>query len=181
VALKFWTAPIVIEFVYGIAAYHVWRSGVLARLPVLAAVLIAIVAWLLMAAWRADETTRHWQYGVPATVVFLSVLSLERRWSVPALWLLIGNASYSLYLTHAYVIQALQKKVVVLDAFTPTKVVLMLLVVAVCCAIAVACFRLVERPSNVWLRRHLLRRSRAPTIESLAPEPAATGGQVNRA
>ena len=30
---------------------------------------------------------------------------------MPALWLLIGNASYSLYLTHAYVIQALQKKV----------------------------------------------------------------------
>src|SRR5688572_15744145 len=58
VALKFWTAPIVLDFVYGIAAYHVWRSGALARLPVLAAVLLAIGAWLLMAAWRADETTR---------------------------------------------------------------------------------------------------------------------------
>ena len=169
VALKFWTAPIVIEFAYGIAAYHVWRSGVLSRLPTLAAVLLAIGAWLLMAAWRADETTRHWQYGLPATVVFLAVLSLERRWSVPALWLLIGNASYSLYLTHAYVIQALQKKVVLLDSFTPAKVTLMLLVVALCCALAVACFKLIERPSNLWLRRHFLRRARSTApIDSLS-------------
>jgi exopolysaccharide production protein ExoZ len=157
VALKFWTAPIIIEFVYGIAAYHVWRSGVLARLPALAAVLIAIGAWLLMAGWRADETTRAWQYGLPATAVFLATLSLERRWHVPALWLLIGNASYSLYLTHAYVIQALQKKVMPLDTFAPTKVALMVVTVALCCAFAVACFRLIERPSNLWLRRGLLR------------------------
>jgi peptidoglycan/LPS O-acetylase OafA/YrhL len=77
---------------------------------------------------------------------------------------LIGNASYSLYLTHAYVIQALQKKVMPLDAFTPAQVALMLLAVALCCALAVACFLLVERPSNLWLRRRLLRRSRAAAL-----------------
>jgi hypothetical protein len=43
-----------------------------------------------------------------------------------------------------------------LDTFTPTKVSLMVVAVLNCCAVAVAFFRLVERPSNVWLRRHLL-------------------------
>jgi exopolysaccharide production protein ExoZ len=156
VPLRFWTAPIIIEFVFGIAAYHVWRSGVLARLPAWTAVLIAVCAWLLMASLRADDTMRPWLWGLPATVVFLATLSLERRWAVPALWLLIGNASYSLYLTHAYVIQALQKKVMPLDTFAPAKVALMLVAVALCCALAVACFRLIERPSNLWLRRGLL-------------------------
>jgi exopolysaccharide production protein ExoZ len=160
VALSFWTAPIVIEFVFGIAAYHVWRSGVLARLPALAAVGIAVGAWLLMASLRSVDTMRPWLWGLPAMVLFLATLSLERRWHVPALWLLIGNASYSLYLTHAYVIQALQKKLTPLDSFAPVKVALMLLAVLVCCALAVACFKLIERPSNLWLRRHLLRRAR---------------------
>jgi peptidoglycan/LPS O-acetylase OafA/YrhL len=167
VPLRFWTAPIVIEFVFGIAAYHVWRSGVLARLPALAAVALAVGAWLLMASLRADDTMRPWLWGLPATMVFLATLSLERRWQVPALWLLIGNASYSLYLTHAYVIQALQKKVTPLDGFAPTKVALMALAVLLCCALAVACFKLVERPSNLWLRRRFLRRARAATVEGL--------------
>jgi peptidoglycan/LPS O-acetylase OafA/YrhL len=162
VALSFWTAPIVIEFVFGIAVYHVWRSGVPARLPTLAAIALALGAWLLMAALQADDTTRPWLWGLPACVLLLATLSLERRWKVPALWLLIGNASYSLYLTHAYVIQALQKKVMPLDAFTPTKVALMVLAVVLCCALAAACFRWIERPSNLKLRRHFLRRPRAP-------------------
>jgi len=168
VPLRFWTAPIVIEFVFGITAYHVWRSGVLARLPALAAVLIALGAWLTMAAVRSDDEMRPLLWGLPAMVLFLATLSLERRWHVPALWLLIGNASYSLYLTHAYVIQALQKKVMPLDSFAPTKVALMLLAVVVCCALAAATFWLIERPSNLWLRRRFLRRRRAPPIDGLS-------------
>jgi exopolysaccharide production protein ExoZ len=169
VPLGFWTAPIVIEFVFGIAAYHVWRSGVLTRLPALAAAGIAVGAWLLMASLRADDTMRPWLWGLPAMVLFLATLSLERRWHVPALWLLIGNASYSLYLTHAYVIQALQKKLMPLDSFAPVKVALMLLAVVVCCALAVACFRLIERPSNLWLRRHVLRRARREQPVRVSP------------
>jgi peptidoglycan/LPS O-acetylase OafA/YrhL len=176
VPLRFWTAPIVIEFVFGIAAYHVWRSGVLARLPALAAAAVAIGAWLLMASLRADDTMRPWLWGLPATVIFLATLSLERRWHVPALWLLIGNASYSLYLTHAYVIQALQKKVTPLDSFAPTKEALMALAVLVCCALAVACFRLVERPSNLWLRRRFLRGTR-----DAAPSDRLSAGRRGRA
>jgi exopolysaccharide production protein ExoZ len=170
VPLAFWTAPIIIEFVFGIAAYHVWRSGVLARLPALAAVLIAAGAWLLMASLRTDDMTRPWLWGLPAMVLFLATLSLERRWHVPALWLLIGNASYSLYLTHAYVVQALQKMLMPLDSFEPAQVALMVFAVALCCALAVACFKLIERPSNIWLRQRFLRRGRrtAP-IDGLAP------------
>ncbi len=168
VMLEFWTAPIVIEFVFGIAAYHVWRAGLLQRLPAAAAVAIAIAAWLLMASLRSSDAMRPLLWGLPAVVLFLATLSLARRWHVPALWLLIGNASYSLYLTHAYVIQALQKQVIQLDAFGPTQVALMLLAVALCCALAVACFLLIERPSNLWLRRRLLRRSRASALGALS-------------
>jgi peptidoglycan/LPS O-acetylase OafA/YrhL len=121
------------------------------------AVLLAVAALLLMAGLKASDDLRPWLWGLPALVVFLAILSLEGRWRVPALWLLIGNASYSLYLTHAYVLQAIQKKLMPLDAFTPTKVLWMVIGVAAACALAVACFKLIERPSNLRLRRRLLR------------------------
>jgi len=41
------------------------------------------------------------------------------------------------------------------------------LAVALCCAFAVACFKLIERPSNLWLRRRFLRRRRAAPIDGL--------------
>ena len=162
VPLRFWTAPIVIEFVFGIAAYRIWRRGLLARLHPALAVLLAVSALaVLILTHPSDDNLRPWQWGPPALIMFLATLSLEGRWRVPALWLLIGNASYSLYLTHPYVIQAFQKKVMPLDAFTPTKVALMVAAGLICCAIAVTFFKLVERPSNLWLRRKLLPARRA--------------------
>lgn len=168
VPLRFWTEPIVIEFVFGMLAYSIWRRGWLALLNPVVALLLAIGAFVLLVLIHPDgENQRVWTWGPLALVVFLATLSLENRWRVPTLWLLIGNASYSLYLTHQYIIAAFQKKLGMLDAFTPTKVLLMVAAMVVCCAVAVAFFKLVERPSNLWLRRHLLRR-RTPTHAGLA-------------
>jgi len=168
VPLRFWTAPIVIEFVFGILAYGIWRRGLLAHLHPAIAVLLAMSSMaVLVLVQPTGINARPWQWGPPALIMFLAMLSLEGRWRVPALWLLIGNASYSLYLTHPYVIQAFQKKVMPLDAFTPTKVSLMVAAAVICCTIAVGFFKLVERPSNLWLRRRLLRR-RAPAPDASA-------------
>jgi peptidoglycan/LPS O-acetylase OafA/YrhL len=173
VPLRFWTEPILIEFVFGIGAYRIWRSGALARLHPVAAVVLAAAALVLMASLKPGDVLRPWLWGLPALVVFLAALSLEPRWRVPALWLLIGNASYSLYLTHAYVLQAIQKKLMLLDAFTPLKVSVMVLGVAIACALAIACFKLIERPGNVWLRRRLLRRrATAPQALDRGVNPA---------
>jgi exopolysaccharide production protein ExoZ len=157
VPLRFWTEAIVIEFVFGIIAYGIWRRGLLAHLPPVVAVFLAFSGLAAMMMLDPDAASRPWQWGLPALLVFLATLSLEGRWRVPALWLLTGNASYSLYLTQAYVLQAIQKAVMPLDAFTPAKVTLMVLAALACCAVAVVIFKLVERPSNLWLRRRLLR------------------------
>jgi exopolysaccharide production protein ExoZ len=168
VPLGFWTEPIVIEFVFGMLAYSIWRRGWLALLNPVIALLLAIGAFVLLVLIHPNgDNMRVWTWGPLALVVFLATLSLENRWRVPALWLLIGNASYSLYLTHQYIINGFQKKLMMLDDFTPTKVALMVVVGLICCAVAVACFKLVERPSNQWLRRRLLR-PRKPARAGLA-------------
>ncbi|HET7525438.1 MAG TPA: acyltransferase family protein, partial [Burkholderiaceae bacterium] len=168
VPLRFWTAPILVEFVYGIVAYGLWQRGAFARWHPAIAVALALGGLLSMLLVHPDDSHRAWQWGLPAFIVFVAMLSLEGRWRVPWLWLLIGNASYSLYLTQAYVLQAIQKKVMPLDAFTATQVLMMAAATVVCCAVAVLFFKLIERPSNLWLRRRLLS-PRAAAVQRRAP------------
>ena len=162
VPLQFWTGPVVIEFAFGIVAYRIWRSGALQRLDPTLAVTLALAAWVVMAPLDLEplSETRPWLWGLPAMLAFLATLSLEGRWRVPAWWLLLGNASYSLYLTHAYILQAIQKKLVPMDAFSAPKALSMIVSVVLCCAVAVACFNWLERPSTLWLRARLLRTRR---------------------
>jgi len=44
-------------------------------------------------------------------------------------------------------------------------VALMIAVGILCCSVAIAFFKLVERPSNLWLRRKLLRRRAAVPVQ----------------
>ena len=159
VPLTFWTGAVVIEFVFGIVAYRIWRSGALRRLHPALAVMLALTALAVMSPLDLDpfSDARPWLWGVPAWIAFLATLSLEGRWRVPAWWLLLGNASYSLYLTHAYILQAIQKKLVPMDVLSAPKLMCMAASVLLCCAVAVACFNFFERPSTLWLRRRLLR------------------------
>jgi peptidoglycan/LPS O-acetylase OafA/YrhL len=165
VPLTFWTGAVVIEFAFGIVAYRIWRSGALQRLHPALAVLLALAAWAVMAPQDIDtfSDARPWLWGLPALLAFLATLSLEGRWRVPAWWLLLGNASYSLYLTHAYILQAIQKKLVPMDAFSAPKLMCMAASVLLCCVVAIVGFRAIERPSTLWLRRHLLRARRHST------------------
>jgi exopolysaccharide production protein ExoZ len=156
--LTFWTGAVVLEFAFGIVAYRLWRSGALRRLHPALALLVILAALAVMAPQDVDPTSdaRPWLWGLPALLAFVATLSLEGRWRVPAWWLLLGNASYSLYLTHAYILQAIQKKLVPMDALSTPKVLCMAASVLLCCAVAVACFHCFERPATLWLRRRLL-------------------------
>src|SRR5262245_34357477 len=89
VPLRFWTGPIVIEFVFGIAAYGIWRRGLLAHLHPALALLLAVGSLaVLVLVHPHNDNLRPWLWGPPAMVMFLATLSLEGRWRWPALWLL---------------------------------------------------------------------------------------------
>jgi exopolysaccharide production protein ExoZ len=85
------------------------------------------------------------QYGVPATILIMSALLLEplaRRREIAGLKLL-GDASYSLYLTHLPVIFAVGR-VVDVSRLNP----LVFVAIEILCSLAVGLltYRLVEKP-----------------------------------
>ncbi|ALN72956.1 acyltransferase [Aureimonas sp. AU20] len=154
-ALRFWSDPIVLEFLLGIAIYLVVSRGF--RLPDALRWLVGGAGLLLFFAFpQIDFTWRFLQWGIPSGLMVLAAVSgrRETRSSV-AEW--AGNTSYAIYLSHFFVIRALlfglehlgiRAPAVWLVGF-PIGVVLGTLIAA-----SVLHYGF-ERPVLRWIRRHL--------------------------
>lgn len=106
---NFYTNPILIEFALGVGIYLVysrnpeWFAGRSAALGVAAAASFILLRTTPGVPWLIAS-------GLPAVLLvsaFVGVVPGPSRWL--ALLVLFGDASYSLYLSHPYVIQLLSK------------------------------------------------------------------------
>lgn len=156
-AFEFWSSPILLNFICGIFAWYVWQlarvrqRAVPAGLAGLAA-FACLVAFALGLGPRLGGTF-PWN-GALGVVLLLALLRLDGAVRWPAWLLLIGDASYSLYLLHPYVLELFNR---LLHPFGPDPVGIAVTLIAVLLAVGVAVisFRLLERPSNHALRRLL--------------------------
>jgi exopolysaccharide production protein ExoZ len=108
---SFYTNQMVAEFGLGMLIAAAWFSGKLDRLPVSAAVVLIVVGLTVMLslAPRVDSV-RLLVFGLPAAAIVMGALILERSGAIgvyPRL-LLIGDASYSLYLVQIFPIAILR-------------------------------------------------------------------------
>lgn len=155
VALHFWSDPIIIEFVAGIGLARLWLGGV--RLSTVAAFMLAAISLLLFA--MAEPIGLH-QFGrmvangVPAAMLCAAFLfaaepaapdPLRRAFATG------GDASYALYLSHTFTINA------VVLAIGGRVMGWATMAIAIACAIAVSIVthRLVERPMLRALHRRV--------------------------
>jgi exopolysaccharide production protein ExoZ len=139
-----YTSPIITEFFQGmlIALIHQRRS--------LAAYWLALpIGIAALFIFGNLDAPRLLVWGLPSTLILVGCLALEDAKRMPALPLfkLLGDASYSIYLSHAFVLQIgllLWWKVPVTGwsqfiIFTPTALI-------GCALIGVLTYRLIERP-----------------------------------
>ena len=147
--LAFWTDPIVLEFAMGVLVAIAARRGWRASWPGLAALAAACAAAAMLAHGPGGDG-RVLARGVPAALLVFCALSVRR---VPAWLVLIGDASYALYLVHPFPMRALRIVALRLGALPEAAAaVYCVLTLAVCVALAVALHRLVEHPILRWGR-----------------------------
>ena len=101
--IRFYFDPIMLEFVYGlIIAYAVLNGLTLPRLFALAAILAGCILLIFI---KANADNRFACSGLPLALLVLGAVSLELR--SKAVWKtrlkIIGDASYSIYLSHQFV------------------------------------------------------------------------------
>ncbi|MEB1409556.1 acyltransferase (plasmid) [Xanthomonas campestris pv. campestris] len=158
------TSPLAFEFIAGAAAAILWKS-LSPRQGVVA--LCAAVALALLAAWtllnRSDFGQTHGvrtlAFAIPCALTLAAAARLELAgwWPVSRWAAALGDASYSLYLTHVFVL-SLSGRLWIAVAPTGTITMNALFLASsfiACCVVALLTYRFVERPlldlGNRWL------------------------------
>lgn len=141
--------PIVLEFLAGTWLCRAWQRGWLQRLPAGTLLTAGLALLLVQAQWLTPIPWRCLQWGVPALLVVAGSVGLEASGHLPAVpgFRVLGDASYSLYLTHTLLLASLHPILAPLPA-----VVAIPGGVLACVALGLLVHHLVERPLGQALR-----------------------------
>ena len=160
VIFNFYTDPFIIDFVYGCIIYAAYqhfgdRFKVLGRYWPLAAALVIGQNFVHV------PLPREISAGVPAALLLATLLTVQLpRWKPVQFLEDLGDASYSFYLIHPYVMQLVLKVVIGVLGVSLFSVSLAFSIVTVATVVAaLLMFRYFEMPANRILRDWLLKPS----------------------
>ncbi|OTA19618.1 hypothetical protein Xbed_02119 [Xenorhabdus beddingii] len=104
-------------------------------------------------------TSRGYFYGISSFIIMLILLMAFKNIKFNNWLLLLGSSSYSLYLTHAYIIQALDK---LLKLFSVKNIYSQFLTsifcYAICVLLSIIMHKKLESPINNYIRKKTLRK-----------------------
>jgi peptidoglycan/LPS O-acetylase OafA/YrhL len=153
--VRFWTDPIILEFVAGVGLGIVFRRVGKSRASAVAAVAVCLAAVGILSVGTATGLPRIAAAGLPATmIVFAALFLLPSKWErgVPQWVLLLGASSYALYLSHRFVLRlatlAAERFGISTEAYVAGTCMASILV-------AVTVFKLIEVPTQRVLREAL--------------------------
>lgn len=151
VIYEFYTSTIMLEFIYGMILAVAFGSAGVSRRTALIALLLAVAlfAYAISHDVMRLSQLRSLIWGLPAAFVVASVVAIDLHGKVPVnrVLLMLGNASYAIYLTHLFPLGALRKVWPMMPEFVRSSDLLLLLAaVAVSLAVGVGFYMMVERP-----------------------------------
>lgn len=146
-----YTSPLLVEFMVGCLLGIMYERKALPR-PGIALFLLVIGCGLLVASGMLSaaniSASRFFHWGLPAFLIVTGALGLElqlRDWRLP---MLLGDASYSIYLTHGVALSAV-KSAVILSGMNPQPLMTGEFLLAGCFASVaggVLVYRMIETP-----------------------------------
>ncbi|WP_158881236.1 acyltransferase [Rhodanobacter sp. L36] len=169
-SVQFYARPLVFEFVFGIGIFYLlyWveqhraalQEAAAGRICLLLVLLVSLVAIFYVESQQGFGLPRQISSGIPAFLIVLSALLLERIYRVTVNnrpLFLLGESSYILYLIHPYVVYGLLRTVLRGEHHSlPVTIAIIVILLAVSSAIAIAIHLWFEKPAMVFLRRRIL-------------------------
>ncbi len=169
-AFDFYARTTSLEFCYGIGVYYllVWcerRKAAIAECAALKGIVVlaliaSVAAIVLLEHAYKDAIPRYLAGGIPAAVIVLSALLLERIYglfSCSRLAWLLGEASYVIYLIHPYIVFGVLRLLLPRtgELSLAMDIVLIAGLISLTSAISIAIHLLFEKPVMAFLRRKL--------------------------
>ena len=169
-------SPVLLNFVWGILIGEWYLAG--RRLPAPVSVALIVLGTVLIFT-PADAVTAILRMQLHMGAIVLGFVALERQigHTVPRLFTFLGDASYSLYLTHpmfaVFAVVILNKLAPSIPSWLIFGVTLVLSI-----AFAAATFLYIERPITRWLGNRFLKRMKTGrVIAQIRKVPDASGSK----
>lgn len=177
--LAFYTNPILLEFIFGMLAAECVIKGYHLRLGASIILLVAfaiVVTVEQMASINFSRVSsgRVLYWGIPATMLFVAAVSLDIQGYIgrSRVLRLLGDASYSIYLTHMFCVGFLGivwKKLPVSGAVGGATLAVACLLLS--WAAGTVFHLLVEKPAVNAAKRMVLTRASRPRSDAIADKP----------
>ncbi|WP_219274040.1 acyltransferase [Pseudomonas sp. Xaverov 83] len=165
-----WIAPVkligssmMFEFLFGLVLYRVHSAGVhLAKIPAILILVFAIPLLLvvqlnnLLPGLNGQAFYRPIVWGALAFMMVWAALSLEGIYEPHRYLVLLGNASYSLYLIHWILMPWVAHFFDTYGLYKYGVVFFYFVYLGVCLGASVVLFKYVENPMNTAIKKHLL-------------------------
>jgi exopolysaccharide production protein ExoZ len=184
VALGYWTNSIILEFLFGALLALACRAQLSLSAGAALALIVAGTAFAVALGpfWGMDQLLpRFISGGLPATLIVAAAAfgpRLSASWIVSPL-VVLGDASYSLYLTHPFAIRPIRNIWMSLHGGSLPLGLYVIVCGLVAIAAALIVYRFIEKPTTDALRRRsagLRGVSPRRLIAPAQPQSAAAGG-----
>ncbi|HET7882655.1 MAG TPA: acyltransferase [Acetobacteraceae bacterium] len=151
-ALVFWTAPLMAEFLFGMVVALLATTRLSLTAPVRAALLLSALLLLMLAHRLGLDGNAPLAVGLPMALL-LATAVLGTPVPISRTWLLLGDASYALYLVHPFAMRAASLLWLRLHLAGPVAAATYAATALALAIIAAVCVHLwFERPVTRWLR-----------------------------
>ncbi len=159
VLFNFYTDTILLEFCFGIIIFQVWQKIGCINLSTTKSYLalcLAIAIYIAMFFIEGQEL-RVLYWGGPAIILFSVMLFFTGNIIFPVWLIILGDASYSLYLFHPYIVFGVDRVIFEMKELTISSAFVAIVVLFLCCIMAVISYYLLEKNSNRWLRNRFIK------------------------
>ncbi|EWY39417.1 acyltransferase [Skermanella stibiiresistens SB22] len=181
--LSFFSESIIMEFAAGMLLGQIYLQGRLAPPVWLSGLSIAagLVMMVVLTPWETAET-RLLVWGVPALLTVAGFLALEVKGMIGrnAILTLLGDASYSIYLTHILTLGVVRtgwRKLDLVQQDLATACVYMVSAIVISVAVGIVCHFLCEAPIHRLAKRLTAGSGRSTDV---GPVGAMMGGSRQR-
>ena len=146
---------IVAEFLFGAVIARLYQTGRLSGIPPALSLLAGIAVLVASSIGDPSDAWRFGTAGIGASLLFIGFLRLDTGIQWPRAMVALGDASYSIYLTHLIVIYGHGKGMRIVHHLQPQTDLAVLFLTAYSVALGYLAYRFIEAPLLAACRRQL--------------------------
>ena len=155
---QIYSNTILFEFIFGLIAYYIWKNYNIkySEISLLKKNILFFFLTFIILILVNTHLPRVINFGIPAFFVVLIFLFFLKNFQFPKIFILLGDASYCLYLIHPYVIQFFYKFLNISGLNLIQEISYTVIIIICTLLISIIFFKFIEKPINLKLRKNFI-------------------------